>query len=293
MKKLSLLISLILIFISIFAVPASAFTTVVDDRADLFDENENFEIVDSVTRFTNETGYTAAVVTTDDAEGKTSGKYADDYYDININGDGSYPDGILFLIDMDNREVYISTSGECIEVYTDSKIDFIIDCGYDELLIENYAECIILMIEKASELKDQVFADDYNFGEDGYYDDEYYYDDGSYGDATVDFNYNMPSYSGSHVLVNIAKSFVFALVVALIAVLIVKNQYKNTGKGDEFDADDVALNLTDSNDTVISKNVVTARIPKNNNNSNHRSGGGSSVHRSSGGARHGGGGRKF
>ena len=68
------------------------------------------------------------------------------------------------------------------------------------------------------------------------------------------------------------------------------------GKGDEFNADDVSLELTASNDNVISKNVITTKIPKNNNN-NHKpggsGGGGVSVHRSSGGVRHSGAGRKF
>ena len=69
-------------------------------------------------------------------------------------------------------------------------------------------------------------------------------------------------------------------------------KYKNFGKGDEFDTDDVLLDLTGSDDTVISRNVITTKIQKNNN--HHRGGGAGGSVSSGGGARsHGGGGRSF
>lgn len=46
-------------------------------------------------------------VTTDDALGKISMEYADDFFGNGGFGVGNDYDGILFLIDTDNREVYI------------------------------------------------------------------------------------------------------------------------------------------------------------------------------------------
>lgn len=66
------------------------------------------------------------IVTIDDAQGKSSRDYADDYYDENGFGFNKTKDGVLFLIDMDNRETYISTSGEAIKYLTDERIDEII-----------------------------------------------------------------------------------------------------------------------------------------------------------------------
>ena len=62
-------------------------------------------------------------MTTEDAEGKTSEEYADDYYDYN----GYAEDGALYLIDLDNGSVWISTAGKMIRYLTDERIDAVID----------------------------------------------------------------------------------------------------------------------------------------------------------------------
>lgn len=295
MKKIFSVILLILISINIFAFPAFANEEIlIDDAADLFDEMQEEGLNASLLSFTLETSYSSAVITTDNAEGKTSQAYADDYYDNLVLSNGWSQNGILFLIDMDNREVCISTMGDCISLYSDS-IDYIIDNGYDELVGGNYYECIVLMIDAAYEryessgdnnyygdYYDNDYYGDYDADYDTYYENDFYYPDTSNHSSGISFG-------------NVATCIVIALVIAAITVLVIKSQYKNTGKGDEFDSDDVILNLTGSNDTVISRNVITTKIPKNNNNHHHRPGGGGGgvSHRSSGGFSHGGGSRKF
>ena len=46
-------------------------------------------------------------------------------------GTGSDQSGILFLIDMDNRELYISTNGQMIRYMTDSRINDVLDDVYN------------------------------------------------------------------------------------------------------------------------------------------------------------------
>lgn len=260
---------------------------IIDDAANLFDEMQEGEITSSLLTFSLETSYSAAVVTTENAQGKSSQEFADDYYD---NLEGWNQNGILLLIDMDNREVCISTMGECISLYTDS-IDYIIDSGYDELVSGNYSDCILLMIDAAYECKQNSGG---NYYDEFYNDDYYIFDDGYYGEE-VCYSDTVTHSSGINIG-NIAACIVIAIVIAAVSVFAVKSKYKNTGKGDEFDADDIILNLTASNDTVISRNVITTRVPRNNNNHHNRHGGGFSggaSHRSSGGFSHGGGSRKF
>lgn len=287
MKKILCILVLLFVILSSFSLNAFAYeSTRIDDASDLFSDSEETEIGEVLTEFALETSYSAVVLTTDYADGKSSQEYADDYFDNLILFEGWEEKGILFLIDMDNREVCISTMGECIDVYAGS-IDYIIDSGYDELADGNYSECIILMINAAAECA-QIIPDDDYYG--GYYVDDYY------GDYPISDggNYYQPSddsFSFSNMLICI----VISVIIAAISVFAVKSSYKNMGKGDEFDADDVILELTGSNDTVISRNVITTRVPKNNN--HHKPGGGSSgggvTHRSSGGFSHGGGSRKF
>lgn len=289
MKKILIFFAVCFIWLSAFSVNSFAWVnTRVDDIADLFSDSEESEISDTLVDFSLNTNYSAVVLTTDYAEGKTSQEYADDYFDNLIISEGWEEKGILFLIDMDNREVCISTTGECIDVYS-GWIDYIIDSGYDSLADGYYSDCINLMINAASECV-QNGGENY-YGD--YYDDEYYgdypiSDGGYYGD-----NYYQPS-DDSFSISNMLICIVISVVIAAISVFAAKSGYKNMGKGDEFDADDVNLELTGSNDTVVSRNVITTRVPKNNN--HNRPGGlsgGSVSHRSSGGFNHGGGSRKF
>ncbi len=288
MKKI---LSILSVLILIFTFSVSAFAeanSLVDDKANLFTDSEKSEMITIIQDFISHTGLSLAVVTANDAEGKSAGEYADDYYDNLIVSEGWSEDGVLFLIDMDNREVYISTAGECIYIFPDYAIEYIIDCGYNELTNENYSLSVLLMTEAAYGQYDDYYEESENG--DAYYDDEFYI--GEY-DEDYETYYNS-SYSDSGLeFKDVIISIIIAAVIGIIAVVVVKSQYKNMGKGDEFDADDISLNLTGSNDSVISKNVITTRIPKNNNKPGGKGGGGVSVHRSSGGFSHGGGGRKF
>lgn len=122
----------------------SAADYLVDDAAMLFDEEENKEISGKLKQLAEDTGCAFAVVTTDDAQGRSSMNYADDYYDALYDD----ADGVLYLIDMDNRNIWISTSGSMIRKNSDADIDAVIDAGYDELRAGKYGSCILKMLKK-------------------------------------------------------------------------------------------------------------------------------------------------
>lgn len=67
------------------------------------------------------------IVITDDTEGKTSMVFADDYFDYNGFGIGNDHDGILLLVNMDARELWISTTGSQTINQYESSIDVMID----------------------------------------------------------------------------------------------------------------------------------------------------------------------
>lgn len=286
MKKI-LSLTLAFLFIFAFSVFAFAYENEVCDYANLFSAEEYSEILTQASDYSEATDISLAVLTIDTAQGLSSEEYANDYIDNLIDGEGWSENSMLFLIDMDNRNVWISTTGRAEDIYYD--VDSIIDGGYDELVNGYYGQCILDMIEVA---ENEFEYSDSNGTDSGYYND-YGYDYG-YDHNYDEYDY---SYGGSSDSVDITDILIYILVglgIGGITVFAVKSRYKNFGKGDEFDTDDVFLNLTGSNDTVISRNVVTTRIPKNNN--HHRPGGGSGggVRHSSGGGRsHGGGGRGF
>ena len=287
MKKISAFV-LALIIVLLFSVTsfADSFNVRIDDSASLFTEEEIELINSSASDFASVNNYSVAVVTTDDAMGKTAMEFADDYYDDLIFNSGWSENGMCFLIDMDNREIYVSCAGLCIDEYSDYELNSIVGKGYDCIVNGEYFKCIVSMIDEAGSFK----SDEYNPDEfvetgdwniiGGYYEDDY-----------SDYVEPQPKkFSFSHLFIYI----LIGLAIGGITVFSVKNSYKNTGKGDEFNADDISLELTASNDNIISRNVITTKIPRNNNNHRHGGGGGGvSVHRSSGGVRHSGAGRKF
>ena len=97
----------------------------VFDYADLLTEEEEEDL-----RYLSEEfeQYDMSVIflTTSNAEGHTSRTYSDDFYDDN----NFKPDGVLFLIDMDNREIYVNTVGVGIDIIDDDEIEEILDAGY-------------------------------------------------------------------------------------------------------------------------------------------------------------------
>ncbi len=257
MKKIiSVLVSAMLVLS--LTLTAFAYRSIVDDSANLFDYYEAESITDKTSEFCSETGLSIAIVTTDYTAGKTTADFAEDYCDEL----GWLSQGLFLLIDMDNRVILADAVGNTYDDFSKSDISYISDCGYDEAANGNYADAILNMIDAAIEVHGSV---SYEGGYD--YDYDYDYDESVYDDSSSPDLGNIPVY------------IVIGLVIAAITVLIVKSRYKNNGKGDEFDTDDVILKLTGSNDTVISRNVVTTKIPKNNNNG--RPGSGGTVHRSS------------
>ena len=141
-KKTGYLLLMLLLLLVPVAVWADK--TTVDDQAGLFSQEEEQELTDRIVELTTDWNMDFVVVTTEDAEGKTSEEYADDYYDYN----GYAEDGALYLIDLDNGSVWISTAGKMIRYLTDARIDAVIDAGYDNLKAKNYAEGILEMLNE-------------------------------------------------------------------------------------------------------------------------------------------------
>ena len=127
-RKVAFNVLFIIIFVFILnLVLINAEELKVFDDANLFTEEEITKLGEEANIISNNYDMDIVIVTTNDANGKTSREYADDYFDYNGFGVGNDSDGILFLIDMDNREAYISTSGIGIRYLTDERIENIIE----------------------------------------------------------------------------------------------------------------------------------------------------------------------
>lgn len=103
----------------------------VFDAADLLTNEEISKLNNEANALSSTYSLDIIIVTTDDADGKSSRAYADDYYDDHGFGVGSNHDGILFLLDMDNQEVYISASGLGSKYLTDGRKEKVLDIVFE------------------------------------------------------------------------------------------------------------------------------------------------------------------
>ena len=116
-----------------WAVPEADPSISVYDYADLLTEDEIEDLMDIIDDLVYDLGLDLVIVTTDDNEGLTSEAYADDFYDYNGYGVGSNKDGLLMLIDMDERRVHISTTGLGIDYFNDADIEWLLDGIFEHL----------------------------------------------------------------------------------------------------------------------------------------------------------------
>jgi uncharacterized protein len=96
----------------------------VFDDANLFSSTEINDLQEEVVEMAEQYKLDIIIVTTNHKAGKASVAYADDFYDYNNFGyDHSQGTGILLLIDMEDRTVVISTSGDAIQMFSDRTLE--------------------------------------------------------------------------------------------------------------------------------------------------------------------------
>lgn len=246
---------------------------VVFDDAKLMQDEEIEALEKQITNLKDKTGWEILAVTTADAKGKTAMAYADDFYDERT---AERADGFLVLIDMDNREIYISTQGKAIRYLTDERTERVLDAGYSYISNGDYASGLSSMIGKV----------------------ERYYEDGI---PKNQYNYDVETGAVSkyHTLtwMEILPVFLLSAGVGLAIYIGVKKSYRLKGGRYEYPYMKYGeMNLIEKEDRFLRAHTTHQRIQTDSGRSggNHGSGSGrSSTHHSSSGHSHGGGGRKF
>lgn len=239
----------------------------VTDGAELLTDTEESALSESISALEEKTGWDIFAVSTAYAEGKSAEAYADDFFDMNTEETAS---GVVLLIDMDNREVYISTCGEAICYLTDSRIEALLDDCYSEVVDEEYFDCFETML----------------------YDVEYYYDKGiPEGQYTYDTETGEVVRHRELTVTEIAAVFVAAIVAGAAFFAITVGKYRLKFGTDKYDFHKNGhVKITHRQDHLVNVTHSQHRIESS---SSGGGGGRSSTHTSSGGRSHGGGGRSF
>ena len=132
---------------NVLSTPAVDASEKVYDFADLLTDSEEKKLYQQATKFIKKTELDLAIVTVSDytkprCDGDCTRTYADDFYDYNEFGIGSRHSGVLFLVDMKTRTIYMTTTGDAMDMYNDYRIEQIMDAIYQEFTNQNYYDGI-------------------------------------------------------------------------------------------------------------------------------------------------------
>lgn len=265
--------TLVFIFVSVFAalllgVPGLAAEPAqsvcrLDDGASLLPLSSRDSLRAELDSVSDELGFDVVFVSTNTIGFKSPRQYADDYYDQHGYG----ADGILLLVNMGERDIYFSTAGKCIDIFTDYGIEYLVDDVGEYLTDADYAGAVQRFIDRC-----RVFTAEYENG------------------ASFDVDNKFPP-SAVQIALYAVVSVAVGLAVGLITAETMRSKLRTVRRqpvASAYTRND-SLKITDARDVFLYSNVVRTARPKNT--GSH--GGGSSTHVSSGGVSHGGGGGKF
>lgn len=264
------------------------------DDAKLLSAAEEETLQQEIVEVAKKLSLDVIIVTTDDAQGKSAERYADDFYDDHAFGyEKDNGSGILLLIDMDNREAYISTAGVAMEMYTDRDVYDMLDYEIMTYLADgNYYRACHAFVACLEE-----YGTNAEVATNGYYDAE--------KDAFVEYTKEELSasrreealkqvFSAGNILTRLG---IGMLIGAAGVGLMVLNVRKSKAPGGRVYMKPGSERIRDRQDYRVNTTVTTRRIQRSSGSSGggggRSSSGHTSSHRSGSGRSHGGGGRKF
>lgn len=121
----------------------------VYDYASLFSDSERSILNRTIESFIDQYDLDLVIATIDDNTKSSTREYAWDFYsenDFGMDNDG----GLLFLIDMDNREFYMLTDGEAKNIFNDDRVDECLDAALSFIKNEGYFEGVNAFIGKVN-----------------------------------------------------------------------------------------------------------------------------------------------
>lgn len=216
--------------------------------------------------------FDVVVVITENMEGKSSRDFADDFYDFNAYGLDSQNSGILMLINMADREVWVSTTGRGIEVFTDQRIDVMTDRIIVPLADGDFYKSVT------------VFLDDVAT----------YLSRGVPANQVTTHSPSQPLappktyFQRVLSLVGNPIVYVIALIISAVSTfaLSLNSKGKKTTHSKTYEAEG-SFDLSRKEDVYIREHISKVPLPKDPPKNT------SSTHRGSSGVKHGGGGKKF
>ena len=264
-KKILVVFIIAIISISVIA---SADEYRVIDNANLFSSDEKVNLESSIRNIADQYNIDAVIVTENNIGNKKTSEYADDFYDQHGYGYDDEYSGILLLIDMGNRELYISTTGKCINYFTDERLDNIEDKIYAYLSQQNYYQGAESFLNGVT-----------TYMEAGIESNQYTYDSES-------------ALKEQRIKAALIAFLAATIIPGIICFLIAHGYGSPKSERANVYIKEGSLNFLSKKDQFITTHTTKTKIQTNNNSGGSHPGR-STTHTSSSGRSHGGSGRKF
>ena len=268
-KRLKLMLPLLLVALAWSPLTASADTTHIEDGVGLFTNEEIQGLENKAQDLSDKIKGDVYVVTTN-ANNEKPRSFADEYLREKVGNDNN---GAVLLLDMGQREVYVSTSGNMIDYITDSRLNNMLDQITPNLSDGQYYEAATAYFDQA---------------------DAYVEAGVPSGHYRVDEETGKIIYYKTITLMEGVIALLLAAIAAIAFFVVIKSKYQlKLGTYSYPYQENADVNLTVNENQLINSFVTTRRIPRNTNNLSGGGGGGGSSTHSSGGGTFGGGGRSF
>lgn len=268
-KLLKLMLPLLLVALAWSPLTASADTTHIEDGVGLFTNEEIQGLENKAQDLSDKIKGDVYVVTTN-ANNEKPRSFADEYLREKVGNDNN---GAVLLLDMGQREVYVSTSGNMIDYITDSRLNNMLDQITPNLSDGQYYEAATAYFDQA---------------------DAYVEAGVPSGHYRVDEETGKIIYYKTITLMEGVIALLLAAIAAIAFFVVIKSKYQlKLGTYSYPYQENADVNLTVNENQLINSFVTTRRIPRNTNNLSGGGGGGGSSTHSSGGGTFGGGGRSF
>jgi uncharacterized protein len=288
MKKL---LSIFVFCLVLICVPINAYAynnpdlPRIVDKADLLTKEQKRSLRSKIDEVSEKYDFDIVIVTVNSTNGKSAMEYADDYYDYKGYGCGEDNDGCLYLVDMGNREFWLSTTGYGITALTDYGIEYVNNEALPYLSGGDYYNAFDTVISEVDSLVGQA-------------------KDGTPYDIDSDYDYSSnynESYSDSidreEAQKTIIGCFIISVIIAIVVVLSIRKSYKPVRFNSNANSYIVpgSMHMSYTADNFLYTTTSRTRIQSDSSSSGGHSGGGggSSTHTSSSGTTHGGGGGHF
>ncbi|MGN0408396.1 MAG: TPM domain-containing protein [Bacteroides sp.] len=124
----------------------------VYDNAGILTDSQEAKLQKKCVEYAEKAKTDIIILTAENTTKKSSMQYTEDFFMAHDFGyDKLHGDGVIMLIDMHNREIWISTSGNAIKYLSDKRIDNIITSVTGKLSDGNYYDACTVFIEKTAD----------------------------------------------------------------------------------------------------------------------------------------------